>query len=78
MFVNNHLILLPLKDYETHQQIDDYFLNLYSDIKIKKHAKINTESPAWALDRLSILQLKIYHMNEEASRISSTKENKTI
>ena len=60
------------------EQIDDYFLNLYSDVKIKKHAKINTESPAWALDRLSILQLKIYHMNEEASRTSSSEENKTI
>tara|TARA_B100000945_G_C20308478_1_gene561619 strand:- start:214 stop:819 length:606 start_codon:yes stop_codon:yes gene_type:complete len=60
------------------EQIDDYYLNLYSDVKIKKHAAINTESPAWALDRLSILQLKIYHMNEEASRISSSKEIRTI
>ena len=60
------------------EQIDDYFLNLYSDVKIKKHAKINTESPAWALDRLSILQLKIYHMNEEVSRTSSSKKNRTI
>ncbi len=60
------------------EQIDDYFLNLYSGVKIKKNAKINTESPAWALDRLSILQLKIYHMNEEVSRISSSKENRTV
>ena len=60
------------------EQIDDYFLNLYSDVKIKKHAKINTESPAWALDRLSILQLKIYHMNEGVSRTSSSKKNRTI
>ncbi|MAU88883.1 MAG: hypothetical protein CMC40_03125 [Flavobacteriaceae bacterium] len=58
------------------EQVDDYFLNLYSDVKIKKNAKINTESPAWALDRLSILQLKIYHMNEEASRTTSSIENR--
>jgi len=60
------------------EQVDDYFLNLYSDVKIKKNAKINTESPAWALDRLSILQLKIYHMNEEASRTTSSRENRTV
>ena len=60
------------------EYIDSYFLKLYSDVTPSEDAKINTESPAWALDRLSILQLKIYHMNEEASRISSTKENKTI
>ena len=58
------------------EEVDDYFLNLYSDVKIKKNAKINTESPAWALDRLSILQLKIYHMNEEASRTTSSIENR--
>ena len=60
------------------EQVDDYFLNLYSDVKIKKNAKINTESPAWALDRLSILQLKIYHMNEEASRTTSSTENRAV
>lgn len=60
------------------EQVDDYFLNLYSEVKIKKNAKINTESPAWALDRLSILQLKIYHMNEEASRTTSSIENRSI
>ncbi|MEC7870047.1 MAG: DUF4254 domain-containing protein [Bacteroidota bacterium] len=60
------------------EQVDDYFLNLYSDVKIKKNAKINTESPAWALDRLSILQLKIYHMNEEASRTTSSIENRAV
>ena len=60
------------------EQVDDYFLNLYSDVKIKKNAKINTESPAWALDRLSILQLKIYHMKEEASRTTSSRENRSI
>lgn len=48
--------------------IDSYFLDLYKDMTIQPHATINTESPAWAIDRLSILALKIYHMQIEASR----------
>lgn len=48
--------------------IDSYFLDKYKDIKVLADAKINTESPAWAIDRLSILALKIYHMQEEANR----------
>jgi len=48
--------------------IDSYFLNLYQKIVPKMHAKTNSESPAWAIDRLSILALKIYHMQEEAGR----------
>lgn len=52
--------------------IDGYFLNLYQGISALPDAKINTESPAWALDRLSILTLKIYHMQEEAERISAS------
>ena len=47
------------------EYIDSYFLKLYSP---KPDAKVNTESPAWALDRLSILILKIYHMKEESLR----------
>jgi hypothetical protein len=39
--------------------------------KVKDNAKINSESPAWAFDRLSILALKIYHMNEEATRAAA-------
>ncbi|MDO4780699.1 MAG: DUF4254 domain-containing protein, partial [Bacteroides sp.] len=42
--------------------IDSYFLDKYKDVKVKEDATINTESPAWAVDRLSILALKIYHM----------------
>ena len=48
--------------------IDSYFLDKYKDVKAKSDAKINTESPAWAVDRLSILALKIYHMGQEAER----------
>jgi len=52
--------------------IDSYFLNKYQSVEIKVDATINTESPAWAIDRLSILALKLYHMNEEATRIDAS------
>lgn len=48
--------------------IDSYFLNKYRSVDVREDATINTESPAWAIDRLSILALKIYHMREEAQR----------
>jgi len=50
------------------EEIDSYFLNKYKDVKPVNSARINTESPAWAIDRLSILALKIYHMHEESIR----------
>ena len=50
------------------EYIDSYFLNLYSGVTTRENAKVNTESPAWAIDRLSILILKIYHMEEESNR----------
>lgn len=52
--------------------IDSYFLDKYKDVEILPDASINTESPAWAIDRLSILALKIYHMREQAERKDST------
>ncbi|MBI9039805.1 DUF4254 domain-containing protein [Lutibacter sp.] len=56
--------------------IDSYFLNKFKDVKVKDGAKINSETPAWAIDRLSILALKIYHMNEEATRESASEEHR--
>ena len=50
------------------EQIDSYFLHQYSDVRVLPDARINTESPAWAIDRLSILALKIYHMREQVER----------
>ena len=50
------------------EYIDSYFLENYKDVSPKADATINTESPAWGIDRLSILALKIYHMHEEATR----------
>jgi hypothetical protein len=55
--------------------IDSYFLDQYKNVKIKSHAIINTESPAWAIDRLSILHLKIYHMQQEVDRKDSSEEH---
>lgn len=58
------------------EQIDSYFRQRYSDIKPLPEARLNTESPAWAIDRLSILALKIYHMREEAERADATEEHR--
>ena len=58
------------------EYIDSYFLQKYSDVKVKDDAKINSESPAWAFDRLSILALKIYHMQEEATREAASQEHR--
>ncbi|MGO3653715.1 MAG: DUF4254 domain-containing protein, partial [Sphingobacterium sp.] len=53
---------------DTVEYIDSYFLQQFLDIVPGGDAKINTESPAWAIDRLSILALKIYHMQQETTR----------
>ena len=58
------------------EYIDSYFLKKFKDVVVKEGAKINSETPAWAIDRLSILALKIYHMNEEATRENATKEHR--
>lgn len=55
--------------------IDNYFRETYKDVTIKENATINTESPAWAIDRLSILVLKIYHMKKETERTNATPEH---
>lgn len=58
------------------EMIDSYFLQKFANVEIKADATINTESPAWAIDRLSILQLKIYHMRIEANREDSPEEQR--
>lgn len=58
------------------EQIDSYFRQKYSDVKVLPDARINTESPAWAVDRLSILALKIYHMREQTERTDAGDEHK--
>ena len=58
------------------EYIDSYYLNKYQEVTPEAGASINTESPAWAIDRLSILALKIYHMNEEATRESASESHR--
>ncbi len=58
------------------EYIDGYFLQKYEHVEVKSSAKINSESPAWAIDRLSILALKIYHMNEEATRADASQDHR--
>lgn len=58
------------------EYIDSYFLEKYKDVTPLKDASINTESPAWAIDRLSILALKIYHMKAEADRHDASDEHR--
>ena len=55
--------------------LDSYFLDQYKEVSPLADATINTESPAWALDRLSILALKIYHMQKEVERTDVTPEH---
>ena len=57
------------------EQIDSYFRTKYSNVKVLPDARINTESPAWAVDRLSILALKIYHMCEQVNRTDASLEH---
>lgn len=56
--------------------IDSYFLDKYKDVNVLPDARLNTESPAWAIDRLSILALKIYHMRQEVERKDTTEQHK--
>lgn len=58
------------------EELDSYFRDQYKDVQVLPDATINTESPAWALDRLSILALKIYHMQAEVARPDATPEHK--
>lgn len=60
---------------DTVEYIDGYFLEKYKEVETNTDATINSESPAWAIDRLSILALKIYHMTEEADRKDASQEH---
>ncbi|MCF6295154.1 MAG: DUF4254 domain-containing protein [Flavobacteriaceae bacterium] len=58
------------------EYIDSYFLTENKNVEVKPNATINTESPAWGVDRLSILALKVYHMNEEATRTDASESHR--
>ena len=57
------------------EDIDTFFREQYKDVQVLADATINTESPAWAIDRLSILALKIYHMQEQTERTDATADH---
>ncbi|RZM07885.1 MAG: DUF4254 domain-containing protein [Pedobacter sp.] len=58
------------------EYIDSYFLEEYKDVTPREDAKINSESPAWVIDRLSILALKVFHMTEETLRSGASEEHR--
>ena len=58
------------------EYIDTYFLEKYKNMVVQVEATLNTETPAWAIDRLSILALKIYHMQQEAERVGASEEHR--
>ena len=57
------------------EEIDTYFREKFKDVSVLPNATLNTESPAWAIDRLSILALKIYHMREQVMRTDASAEH---
>ena len=61
---------------DTVEFIDSYFLDHHKSVQVKPTAKVNSESPAWAIDRLSILALKIYHMQLETVRVDASESHK--
>lgn len=62
------------------ERIDSYFWEIFHDIKPHQDARINTESPAWAIDRLSILHVKLWHMLEQVDRtdVSAEQHDKCV
>ncbi len=57
------------------ERIDDYFLHAFATVTAQSGARINSETPAWLLDRMSILMLKIYHMEEQTRRTDASPEH---
>jgi len=62
------------------ERIDSYFLEQYHNVPPQPNARINTESPAWAIDRLSILHVKLWHMQEQVERtdVSAEQHDKCV
>ena len=59
------------------EYIDSYFLKKNNAVAVLENATVNTESPAWGIDRLSILALKVFHMHEETTREDATNEHRS-
>src|SRR5439155_2240366 len=74
--IKRHIDDSNQKRTDTVEYIDGWFLLQFKEVKPLPDATINTESPAWAIDRLSILALKIYHMQIEVTRADATEEHR--
>lgn len=61
---------------DTVERMDDYFMEQFKHVIYKPTARINSETPAWLLDRMSILMLKIYHMKEQTERTDATDDHR--
>ena len=57
------------------EKIDDYYIELFKNVNYSNESKLNTESPGWVVDRISILCLKIYHMQEQTERKDVSEEH---
>lgn len=57
------------------EKMDDRFVEFFKDAKFSADARLNSETPAWLLDRMSILVLKIYHMKEQTERKDASAEH---
>ena len=57
------------------EKLDDFFLEQFNNVKSSPGTRINSETPAWLLDRMSILMLKIYHMKEQTERKDTTADH---
>lgn len=76
--IKREIDILNQKRTNTVEQLDDWFLALFSEVTPHENATLNTESPGWAVDRLSILALKIYHMEEETQRKEVSEEHRAL
>jgi hypothetical protein len=61
---------------DTVERMDDFFLEQFKEVKYRPDARMNSETPAWLLDRMSILMLKIFHMREQAERKDASEEHR--
>jgi len=60
---------------DTVERLDDFVGDLVKNVTVKSDARLNSESPAWLMDRMSILELKIYHMKEQVERKDASQEH---
>ena len=60
---------------DTVEKMDDVFLEAFKNVRYAPNTRINSETPAWLLDRMSILMLKIFHMKEQTERTDASSQH---